>query len=830
MPSLRSSPGGTKLAERDVEVALLDDLVEGLRNGRSARLSIFGEPGVGRTALLQRLLGAARAAGMCAAYSRCSPFDADIPYAAALPLSAALHPPGRFADLVAACCTADRDAALSEMSGAFAELTEGAPLVLAIDDLQWADSWSLRWFDRLARRAHGYPVLLATAAYGPAGRDRGGDCPVHWPEIRVAPLGTAATTRMLHEAFGTDTGADFAAAAAGVTRGHPAVVHEVADRFAEAGLPADAERIPDLTGIARSVWSERAARMLCGLPAGPLELLRVLAMGGAERGFGMAGSLVDPGTDLQAALEQLVVAGLATGLPAPRLAGPYEAADVLGAMPAAEREELFFRAAVLEHRAGASSGRLADLLCGTGLVGQPWAGRALIESAAERARQGNATGAAEALRRALAEPMSAAEREAALLELARIEVAYAPEISDICLQLVLHESPCSPAAVTAADLLLGRGADAACATALMPGGAERAPRGRRAAMIALGRLAQEEAAAESDVPVAPPVPPVGPAQAGVLAWQLAARAADRERVRGLAAAALSARHDIPLMVRLAACRALLCCHDLDEAVAGLDALLADARRAAAGVVAAQALLYRALTAFRAGLPEAAADDLAAATAELPLRSWHPTLIPHLVAGRLGAEVRLGRLDRAGEIAAEPLPPGADAGVAWAFLLAAQGEVRLAAGDPAGALGPLRECGRILRSRHWHNPMLTPWRTLAGISLRLLGDRSAAEALFTEESALASRWGTGLVVQAFRDQVTARVGGAGAGSEARCRPATLSAAERDAAELAARGMANREIAAELSIAVRTVEMRLTKVYRKLGVGGRAELAGAWQAEA
>ncbi|GGN47501.1 hypothetical protein GCM10012285_33330 [Streptomyces kronopolitis] len=48
-------------------------------------------------------------------------------------------------------------------------------------------------------------------------------------------------------------------------------------------------------------------------------------------------------------------------------------------------------------------------------------------------------------------------------------------------------------------------------------------------------------------------------------------------------------------------------------------------------------------------------------------------------------------------------------------------------------------------------------------------------------------------------------------------------ERRIAVLAAEGMTNQQIAAELFIARRTVEFHLTRVYRKLGVDGRANLA-------
>jgi DNA-binding CsgD family transcriptional regulator len=52
---------------------------------------------------------------------------------------------------------------------------------------------------------------------------------------------------------------------------------------------------------------------------------------------------------------------------------------------------------------------------------------------------------------------------------------------------------------------------------------------------------------------------------------------------------------------------------------------------------------------------------------------------------------------------------------------------------------------------------------------------------------------------------------------------LSDAERRVATLAARGDTNREIARRLYITVSTVEQHLTRVYRKLNVAGREDLA-------
>ena len=51
---------------------------------------------------------------------------------------------------------------------------------------------------------------------------------------------------------------------------------------------------------------------------------------------------------------------------------------------------------------------------------------------------------------------------------------------------------------------------------------------------------------------------------------------------------------------------------------------------------------------------------------------------------------------------------------------------------------------------------------------------------------------------------------------------LSDAELRVAELAARGMTNRQISERLYVTVSTVEQHLTRVYRKLGVNRRSEL--------
>lgn len=58
---------------------------------------------------------------------------------------------------------------------------------------------------------------------------------------------------------------------------------------------------------------------------------------------------------------------------------------------------------------------------------------------------------------------------------------------------------------------------------------------------------------------------------------------------------------------------------------------------------------------------------------------------------------------------------------------------------------------------------------------------------------------------------------------RKREEGLTAAERRVADLVAQGRTNREIAAALFLAERTVASHLTHIYAKLGVHSRTELA-------
>ena len=100
--------------------------------------------------------------------------------------------------------------------------------------------------------------------------------------------------------------------------------------------------------------------------------------------------------------------------------------------------------------------------------------------------------------------------------------------------------------------------------------------------------------------------------------------------------------------------------------------------------------------------------------------------------------------------------------------------------------------------------------------RRLKQRAAARATVTEAIGILD--GIGAPLWAARGCAElARISGRAGGAN------NLTATERRVAELAARGMSNREAAAELFVSVCTVESTLIKTYAKLGLRSRTELA-------
>ena len=116
------------------------------------------------------------------------------------------------------------------------------------------------------------------------------------------------------------------------------------------------------------------------------------------------------------------------------------------------------------------------------------------------------------------------------------------------------------------------------------------------------------------------------------------------------------------------------------------------------------------------------------------------------------------------------------------------------------------------------------RTVAELALtrRALGQIPSADKLIAQAARLAEECGA-LPLRKALQEVSSRPVARPAADAERRAGSVLTDAERRVASLAAGGLTNREIAQRLRITVSTVEQHLTRVYRKLRISSRNDLA-------
>jgi DNA-binding NarL/FixJ family response regulator len=204
----------------------------------------------------------------------------------------------------------------------------------------------------------------------------------------------------------------------------------------------------------------------------------------------------------------------------------------------------------------------------------------------------------------------------------------------------------------------------------------------------------------------------------------------------------------------------------------------------------------------------------------------PCVIP-VHGDAIEARIGVGDLDGAAALLAELEELGRESGRAWAVAAAVRCRgLLLVAGIAAGA--PRAEFEHVAdqalalidEALVLYERVDSPFdraRTLLarGAILRRANRRRAARETLREAIAAFESLGTLLWAAKARDEI-ARIGGrTAAGND-------LTPSEQRIAELVADGKTNKEVAAILVIAERTVESVLTQIYRKLDVRSRTEL--------
>ena len=280
---------------REAERRALDALVAGARLGRSGVLLLVGEPGIGKTTLLDYV--ASRAEGMYVVRVAGAEAERDLPFGAlALAMGTATADLDELpAPQAAALRTAlaldtgpppDRFAVGAATLGVMTRRAERQPLAILLDDAHHLDRPSAEALVFAARRLVADPILVVAALReGEPSPLRAADLPV----LAITGLDQAGTADLLRSADTAPGAPDRAAWVHRATGGNPLAIVELARTAAEsetgssgenavAPLPVPAALAEGFVRRARAVGSE--ATTLLALVEAAAGDLRVV-LGGA---------------------------------------------------------------------------------------------------------------------------------------------------------------------------------------------------------------------------------------------------------------------------------------------------------------------------------------------------------------------------------------------------------------------------------------------------------------------------------------------------------------------------------------------------------------------
>ena len=173
------------MVDRDREVQVMAGALADALDGQGRLLLVHGPAGIGKSRLLQEVRRTAAEKGALVLTARGSQLERDFGFGAVRQLfEGVLADPARRATLLAGSASsaaavfddvpgtthahdpADRaDGSFAVLHGLYwltVNLAADRPVVLAVDDVQWCDTGSVRALAFLLRRLEGLPVLIAT--------------------------------------------------------------------------------------------------------------------------------------------------------------------------------------------------------------------------------------------------------------------------------------------------------------------------------------------------------------------------------------------------------------------------------------------------------------------------------------------------------------------------------------------------------------------------------------------------------------------------------------------------------------------------------------------
>lgn len=382
---------------RDEELAILRAAIEALGRGAGSVVWVEGEAGIGKSAMVAAVLDAARDSGyevLCGTADQLSqrfPLGVMVdclqirtgspdPRRAAIAKFLRDRRPGLFE-------TDDITHTAVEMLVSLVdEMCTATPVVLGVDDVQWADEASLLVWHRLAIAATQLPLLLI------------GVCRTGPDRQEVRQLRAAAARRGTVISLGALPDTEVAALVAGLvgrppgptlTRltaramGNPLYIRELVDALLREKLVGPTGDVPE--SVLDRIPPSYAAALndrLGALPAQPARMLCAASLLGGEFTVEeLAAVLRVPASELAAGVQDAVDSGLIVGVQRKlTFRHPLIRQALYESMPAALRSALHGEAAQALAAADADPLRVAQQLLATDDPGRDWARGWLVEA------------------------------------------------------------------------------------------------------------------------------------------------------------------------------------------------------------------------------------------------------------------------------------------------------------------------------------------------------------------------------------------------------------------------------------------------------------------
>jgi len=352
------------LVGRDAELASLEAILAEVVTKRGRVALVGGDAGIGKSRLLDAFLSRARASGARTLVGHCAEAEDRRPFGPFIDSLRGVRDLPRLVQTESELAGIDPDVryrALRSFASVLIDLARQEPLVVAIDDLQWADEATMDLFAYLARALHERQVLLVGAyrtdelhrlhplrgVLATLAQARLAD------SVILHPLTLADTREMVQVTLGLSTPAlrELAATLHERCEGNPFFVEEVLKALAEAGNLVwrhgswqHVGRLADLVipESVRDIVQERLAL----LPSETRAALRVAAVIGISFDYSLL-QLLTAATDhdLTNALRAAVAAQLVDEVSEPgkdrfRFRHALTRESVLGDLLGRERREL----------------------------------------------------------------------------------------------------------------------------------------------------------------------------------------------------------------------------------------------------------------------------------------------------------------------------------------------------------------------------------------------------------------------------------------------------------------------------------------------------------